>query len=367
MHSARLRRGLVAATTIAVASLWGAPAVDAADPLGQITPAATGGVTPGFPADTRPDGMAVGSDGNVWFTIPFAGIGRLNPDGSVSVFTAGITSDSVRQITPGPDGNLWFTEFNSPQHIGKVTTAGVITEVATSGVTPGLPNGNIEDITTGPDGNVWFSMPFISPGTQGAIGKINPADNSVTVYTATYDTTTTPRGVTGGPDGNVWFTDDAAGVIGKIAPDGTITVVATSGTTPGFTGVNPFTLTTGSDGNLWVNLTGAVARVTTAGVVTEFPLANGGYEYDITSACDGALWITQNPDGEAPAAIFRVTTSGVVTPYTQGLQSGSVPSGITAVPNGDVYFADSVDPGFIMRVGTGCAAPPVPVAPNFTG
>jgi streptogramin lyase len=308
--------------------------------------------------------MAVGSDGNVWFTIPFAGIGRLNPDGSVSVFTAGITSDSVRQITPGPDGNLWFTEFNSPQHIGKVTTAGVITEVATAGVTPGLPNGNIEDITTGPDGNVWFSMPFISPGTQGAIGRINPADNSVTVYTATYDTTTTPRGVTGGPDGNVWFTDDAAGVIGKIARRHDHRR-RNLGHDPGFTGVNPFTLTTGSDGNLWVNLTGAVARVidgrgrhrvpsTTVATSTTSPRR-------VTACRDHPEPRRRGPGGDLPRHHQR--RRHAVHP---GAATGSIPSGSLAVPTA-TCTSPTRRPRLHHRASARLRSAAGPGRPNFTG
>ena len=56
-------------------------------------------------------------------------------------------------IVAGPDGNLWFTEFNGGNRIGRITTAGVITEFST-GITAGaLPYG----ITAGPDGNLWFT------------------------------------------------------------------------------------------------------------------------------------------------------------------------------------------------------------------
>jgi virginiamycin B lyase len=58
----------------------------------------------------------------------------------------------------GPDGNLWFTEglvlpIGSTLHssIGRITTAGVVTEF----VAPGYPVG----ITSGPDGNLWFTDP----------------------------------------------------------------------------------------------------------------------------------------------------------------------------------------------------------------
>jgi streptogramin lyase len=64
-------------------------------------------------------------------------------------------------ITPGPDGNLWFTEVNGNQ-IGKITPSGVITEykIPTSN---SMPRG----IATGPDSNLWFAE---SAGNK--IGKL---------------------------------------------------------------------------------------------------------------------------------------------------------------------------------------------------
>jgi hypothetical protein len=54
-------------------------------------------------------------------------------------------------ITVGPDGNLWFTEYNGNQ-IGRITPGGSITEFALPAANS-RPNG----ITVGPDGNLWFT------------------------------------------------------------------------------------------------------------------------------------------------------------------------------------------------------------------
>src|SRR5713101_4035729 len=52
-----------------------------------------------------------------------------------------------RQITAGPDRALWFTEFSNVGKIGRITTAGQLTEYPLP--TPSmLPVG----ITAGPDG-----------------------------------------------------------------------------------------------------------------------------------------------------------------------------------------------------------------------
>jgi len=54
-------------------------------------------------------------------------------------------------ITPGPDGNLWFTE-GIGNKIGRITPSGQITEFALSS-----PDSGPSDITTGPDGALWFT------------------------------------------------------------------------------------------------------------------------------------------------------------------------------------------------------------------
>src|SRR5947209_3001595 len=55
-------------------------------------------------------------------------------------------------IMTGPDGALWFTEFNGNK-IGRVTTAGAITEFP-------LPTANSGPfgITARPDGALWFTQ-----------------------------------------------------------------------------------------------------------------------------------------------------------------------------------------------------------------
>ena len=55
-------------------------------------------------------------------------IGRITPAGVVTEFSAGITAGSGPYgIAAGPDGNLWFTEFDGDR-IGRITPAGVVTE-----------------------------------------------------------------------------------------------------------------------------------------------------------------------------------------------------------------------------------------------
>src|SRR5262245_7045628 len=54
-------------------------------------------------------------------------------------------------IVPGPDGNLWFTEFAANQ-IGRLRTNGTFDEfpILTVASQP-------DELAAGPDGNVWFA------------------------------------------------------------------------------------------------------------------------------------------------------------------------------------------------------------------
>lgn len=76
------------------------------------------------------------------------------------------TANSVPEgITWGPDGNLWFTE--EAGKIARITTAGTITEYSTpAGVSPG-------DIALGADGNLWFTEL-----NENKIGKVTLSSGS---------------------------------------------------------------------------------------------------------------------------------------------------------------------------------------------
>ena len=95
--------------------------------IGRIDPNAPRRASPSSrPESLRqpPHGIVAGPDGNLWFTELADRIGRITPSGTVTEFSAGISS--ARQpdrVSPsGPDGNLSFTEFFF-QRIGRINTA----------------------------------------------------------------------------------------------------------------------------------------------------------------------------------------------------------------------------------------------------
>src|ERR1700680_2304543 len=66
---------------------------------------------PVLTSGSAPQGIAVGADGNLWFTENGSNqVGRITTAGVVTEFPAGTLPF---YIAAGSDGNLWFTEFNS--------------------------------------------------------------------------------------------------------------------------------------------------------------------------------------------------------------------------------------------------------------
>ena len=67
-----------------------------------------------------------------------------------------------------------------------------------------------DGITAGPDGNLWFTE-----YNAGKIGEINPATHAVTEFPIPY-TGSQPQSITAGPDGNLWFADSGTHAIGVV-------------------------------------------------------------------------------------------------------------------------------------------------------
>ncbi len=99
-------------------------------------------------------------------------------------------------ITPGPDGNIWFTEFNG-QNIGSIATdgTGLMEFPITAGAYPA-------GVTTGPDGALWFTVQG-----GGYIGRITTG--GLVAEFAISQSGSEPAGIAVGPDGALWVADQA--------------------------------------------------------------------------------------------------------------------------------------------------------------
>jgi streptogramin lyase len=181
----------------------------------------------------------------------------------IRIVCTGITPGSqAYKITTGPDGNLWFTEYNGTR-IGKFD---VTTKLATE---YGPLLSPATSITAGPDGNLWFAERS-GDGSTSVIGRITPA-GAITEYTAT-PVPGSVAALTGGADGHVWFVKDGFGgpAVGRIDPATGVFTTFMGGLNGAFSLFGGIAL--GGDGNVWFTsyYDGLIGRVTPAGVITEF-------------------------------------------------------------------------------------------------
>ena len=110
-------------------------------------------------------------------------------------------------ISAGPDGALWFTNYNN-NSIGRITTSGGIVTHYTN------RQRRSEQHHVGPDGALWFT----NHGNH-TIGRITTG-GVVTQYTATG--VANPYSITAGPDGAMWFTNNGYHSIGRISTGGVV-------------------------------------------------------------------------------------------------------------------------------------------------
>src|ERR1700752_335145 len=179
-----------------------------------------------------------------------------------------------RNITVGPDGNLWFTAADALEgRLCRSPLDGSITTFPSSGGRP--PSW---DVTAGPDGALWFTY-FSNLGK--GIGRMSTDGTVTDIFPGT--TRGDPYQITSGPDGNLWFTEQTGNRIGRITPTGVITEFVASG----------FDIAAGPDGNLWYAAGTAIGRITPVGDVTLFPLPNQENAFWIAAGPDGNLWYTK--------------------------------------------------------------------------
>jgi virginiamycin B lyase len=153
-----------------------------------------------------------------------------------------------------------------------------------------------------------------------------------------------PHDVAPAPDGGVWFTGQRAGYLGLVDPaSGKVTEVPLGG------GAAPHGVISDADGNAWVTDQGlnAVVRVDAATLeLREFPLPGDRPDAGVhtaTFAPDGMLWFT----GQAGVYGRLDPAGGDMRVYDA--PDGPGPYGITATPDGDVYYA-SLAASHIARV-----------------
>jgi virginiamycin B lyase len=315
---ARRRLNRIPLVTALVALL--VPVVVTGAPPAAANPNVMGFPTPGL----QPLGIAVGPDGDLWFTnLSSKSIGRMTTAGVVTDFS-GVGIDEPTVITPGADGALWFTNYGN-NTIGRITTAGVVSNYTDPSLVG--PNG----ITAGPDGAFWFANSGAYDTSCGchvdsSIGRISTA-GMVTTYIG--PGISEPNQITAGPDGALWFTNFGDNSIGRITTAGVVTDY--TGTGISF----PYGITVGADGALWFanDGNGSIGRITISGHVKNYTARGLGGVIWIAAGPDGSLYFS-NEGTNVDTRLYRLTTTGTITPYT----GRNIVYGITPGPDGAMWI-----------------------------
>jgi len=275
--------------TSAAGALW-----VSAYQYGAIIEVPTNGAPTVYPlgAVVLPAGMATGSDGNVYYgsqlrSDPTIEQFMAGPAGAVSTVYTIPNHATPESIAGGSDGNLWFTEeLNGEAAIAAVSTAGnfgVLTPATLPSSTTTLALG--VGITSGPDGALWFTET-----SAGKIGRVTTA-GAITEYAAGISSGAQPYGITAGPDGALWFAESGTSKIGRITTAGQVTEF----TIPTPNSV-PIGIATGADNALWFTESSAnkIGRVTASGAFSEVGIPTASSQpWGIALGPDGHIWFTE--------------------------------------------------------------------------
>jgi streptogramin lyase len=297
-----------------------------------VTPMAAGAaatLVAEFPTTTgasTPQGITVGSDGNLWFTESTGGtrIGQITPAAGTITEFSNLTGASF-WITSGPGGNLWTTE-SSANAIGELTTAGALVGEFPVPTPFSVP----DQIALGPGGNLWFTE---FAGNK--IGMITPGSATIPPTITEFSLPSAgagPTAIVAGSDGNLWFTEQSGNRIGQITTAGAVVEFGPVGNMPAGMALGP-------DGNVWFTEFGGnqIGRITPAGSVKEFAVPTAGSApASITTGPDGNLWFTEYSGNK----IGRMGTDGAMLGEFALPTTPSGPNAITTGPDGNLWFTE---------------------------
>src|SRR5215207_2269552 len=295
-------------------------------------------------ANSEPRYVTPGSDGNLWFTEgadfftpnadPDTGgtfhnqIGRITPTGEITEFRVDGCQCFLNDIVQGPGGVLYYTTNN--QGLGRITTEGEVLPEVVPGNFSALGGG----IAAHGD-DIWYTdfnndslWRYDVPSGQFTQFEVPPPGAD-------------PLDVAVASDGTVWFS--GSGAIRSLEPQS-----ETFTETP-VTGSSPRHIAIASDGKVWFTdrFNHNVGYLDPSSDVVEvFPtLTPNAGPQDIAAANDGSMWFTQARVGN----VARITPDGTITEEgktvkddpNSGLESSF---GITMGPDGQsVWYTKPAD------------------------
>jgi virginiamycin B lyase len=277
-------------------------------------------------------GMALGPDGNVWFTEQNTStIASITPDGTITEYVTPTANSGPTGLSFDEDGNLWFTEQFVNQ-MGMRAPDGTFTEYSLSPAPGAAPPRQPVSPRRASDGNVWYTARVPSTGWD-IIGRLNPTTAEVTEFPIpTFRSD--PRSIRNGPDGNLYFTEGNGNKIGLITLAGEITefVIPTANS-------RPRQLEFDRTGDLWFTEAAGnnIGRMTLAGEFTEYPLPTANSSpLGITADISGNhMWFTEANTNR----VARIDRQGHIKEVDVPTPN-SFPQSLRAGADGRIYFVE---------------------------
>ena len=170
-----------------------------------------------FSSPVSADGISVLADGSILAAGGTTNrLLRIAPDGTVEELARGL-GGPVRAIEDA-DGRIVFTEYNTGM-VRRMEKNGTITTLAT------LPGGGASGITIGPEGLIYVATFGNLQGSGQTVYQIG--DDGTPRPVASGGGIQAPVGLAFDDEGMLWVANAIDGKLHRIAPDGTIRLVAT--------------------------------------------------------------------------------------------------------------------------------------------
>ena len=241
---------------------------------------------------------------------------QFNAPSTFSEYTVPTPNSIPLDIILGPDGFIWFTEFNSG-NFTKASPDGTMIEYAGPI--------HVTGIAAGADGNLWLTDP-----DHNSVLQVDPSKGKIKNV---FPVAAAGEGIARGSDNALWFAEPANQRIGRITTGGIVSHFNVP------SGGDPKTIRLGPDGNLWFTEFAAnkISRLTTTGTFTEFQLPDGA---NPTSLCTLGtdVWFTEF--GTNTIARISTTAPNTITRYA--LPAGRGPRDCAGDPaGGTVYFTEA--------------------------
>ena len=296
-------------------------------------------------SQSGPFEITTGAEGNLWFTAFNEGtIGELNPSKPTEIHEFAISLEIPPSITGeklhpfgialGPEGKIWFTINETTKgatsaglsFIGFIDPTTHSTKVFETPTPTSFPGG----ITPGPEGNIWFTE-----GHANRIGVFNPGTKTFGKgVELTSPGPHAPAEITLGHEGNLWFTDLFANEIGEINPAKQELIEEIPiPTTKSGEEVAPLGITTGREGDLWFTEHGRnmIARLNPATKkITQLPAGSSAGLAGLQADREGSLWYAANESSEIGVRGAGPTT---VTDAATAISESSATLNATVDPN----------------------------------